>query len=214
MLKESTFEAAVSILGGAASPRAILCGTLLSAVTNSRIAAKKAENFAAYMALYPEFRVVWLGDSGQGDIAAGLHMLEQHAARRREAEAAAAAAIIAAAAAGARSGGMAADLAWLPPDPLILIHDICGSAQRPSIAPLARATWRARRVHVFDSFAEAAAVCYEAGLLSPAQVRAVVEAAAAGIGATRFANDRQRSARLDEFQRAVGRCRAALLSEA
>jgi agmatine/peptidylarginine deiminase len=62
VFKESTLRAAVRILGGAASPRAILCGTLVTSITNASMAAKKAENFAAYAALYPEFRVVWLGD--------------------------------------------------------------------------------------------------------------------------------------------------------
>ena len=211
VFKESTLRAAVRILGGAASPRAILCGTLVTSITNASMAAKKAENFAAYAALYPEFRVVWLGDSGQGDLAAGVRMLELHAAWRRDAEASAAAAVLAAADAGATSGSMAAQLRWLlPPPPLVLIHDICGSAQRPSVPPLARATWRARGVHIFDSYVEAAAVCYEAGLLPAAGVRRVVDAATAGLAATNFANERQRVARLDEFTRAVGRCRAAL----
>ncbi len=211
VFKESTLRAAERILGGTASPRAILCGTLVTSITNASMAAKKAENFAAYAALYPEFRVVWLGDSGQGDLAAGVRMLELHAAWRRDAEASAAAAVLAAADAGAASGSMAAQLRWLlPPPPLVLIHDICGSAQRPSVPPLARATWRARGVHIFDSYVEAAAVCFEAGLLPAAGVRRVVDAATAGLAATNFANERQRVARLDEFTRAVGRCRAAL----
>ena len=60
------------------SPAAILVGTLASAFTNSALAARKASNLLAYHALFPEYRVVLLGDSGQGDVAAGLAVLEAH----------------------------------------------------------------------------------------------------------------------------------------
>jgi hypothetical protein len=38
------------------------------------LAGKKFDNFAAYHALFPEYRVVFIGDSGQGDIMAGLQV--------------------------------------------------------------------------------------------------------------------------------------------
>lgn len=42
------------------------------------MATKKLDNFMAYHALFPEYRVVWLGDSGQGDMLVGKGMLRQH----------------------------------------------------------------------------------------------------------------------------------------
>ena len=64
-------------------------------------------------------------------------------------------------------------------------------------------------MHLFDSYAEAAVICYEAGLLSRAAAARVIDAVTVQLGAVTFANERQRLARLEEFQRAVGRFEAA-----
>ncbi|RYG41478.1 hypothetical protein EON68_03040, partial [archaeon] len=108
MLKGYTRSSAQSHLGF--TPHAILCGSVLTSLSNSStcvlsacvhvraracdkratcaracacasaagMAAKKLDNFMAYHALFPEYRVVWLGDSGQGDMLVGKGMLRQH----------------------------------------------------------------------------------------------------------------------------------------
>lgn len=88
LMKASTLAAATVVMGGR-PPHAVLCGTLLSSVTHERMGERKAAVFAQHSALFPECRVVWLGDSGQGDMLAGLRMLQAHAEQERHAAAAA-----------------------------------------------------------------------------------------------------------------------------
>ena len=59
----------------------ILSGDFLSLLDNERMAAKKIENFEQYLLLYPEYRFIWNGDSGQGDRQVGLRMLEKYGER-------------------------------------------------------------------------------------------------------------------------------------
>jgi len=299
LMKATTLSTTSGILGRA--PHAILCGTIMTSLTHAGMAGKKADNFAAYHALFPEFRVVWVGDSGQGDIAAGLHMLQMHhdwaraaaaaqvaAAHASDASAAAKAALLAAqpptpinagsgmacciaapdpsaapagygqrgslrtvsasssvSASGSASSpaepdrcasrdiqhsssdssvSLASALAlesaasalpepqrwWPPPPPLILIHDICGSDQRPRTSQLQRATWRARGVHLFDSYVEAAAIAFEAGVLSEGALQHVIDGATRDLATVRFSSERQRTARLQEFTEAVRRAQMAM----
>ncbi|MCB9645828.1 MAG: DUF2183 domain-containing protein [Deltaproteobacteria bacterium] len=53
----------------------ILSGDLAHAFDHDAMAEKKAENFRAYHGVFPEYGVVFIGDSGQGDEAAGRAML-------------------------------------------------------------------------------------------------------------------------------------------
>ncbi|WP_394838237.1 App1 family protein [Pendulispora rubella] len=53
----------------------VLCGSFSHLLGNDRIAAKKYENFVEFRALYPHHRFVFVGDSGQGDIAFGEMLL-------------------------------------------------------------------------------------------------------------------------------------------
>ncbi|WP_394824570.1 phosphatase domain-containing protein [Pendulispora albinea] len=53
----------------------VLCGAFSHLVGNDRIAAQKYENFVQFHALYPDHRFVFIGDSGQGDIAFGEKLL-------------------------------------------------------------------------------------------------------------------------------------------
>lgn len=55
----------------------MLAGTFSSALGNARIAAKKLENFLEYTSVYPERDFVFVGDSGQGDVAFGEAMMEK-----------------------------------------------------------------------------------------------------------------------------------------
>lgn len=90
LLKEKTRRATTALLG--APPQAILVGSFSKLLTNAGMAERKLENYASYRVLFPEFAVVWLGDSGQGDIEVAKGMLAAHEADEREAAAAAAAA--------------------------------------------------------------------------------------------------------------------------
>ena len=47
----------------------VLSGSLHGLMGHERMAAQKAKNLTSYAALYPEFRFVFFGDSGQGDMA-------------------------------------------------------------------------------------------------------------------------------------------------
>lgn len=44
----------------------VLCGSVSKMFTNQAMAEKKWENFLLYTQLFPEYRYVFIGDSGQG----------------------------------------------------------------------------------------------------------------------------------------------------
>jgi hypothetical protein len=124
MLKTTTLQTVSSTVLNGRPPRAILCGTVMTSFTNRSMATRKFDNFLAYSRLYPEFRVVWLGDSGQGDIEAGRKMLELYKQWHKQAQ---------------EEAGLATEgaigredqhplLWWPPPPPLVLIHDIATSS--------------------------------------------------------------------------------------
>ena len=78
LLRSSTLKLAASV---GIAPSSVLLGTLSAALSNSRMAGRKLSNYSAYQALFPEYRVVLVGDSGQGDVTFGLAALEAHAAQ-------------------------------------------------------------------------------------------------------------------------------------
>lgn len=53
----------------------MLSGAFTHLIGNSRIAEKKFDNFRRYAQLFPEYGFVFVGDSGQGDVAFGEQML-------------------------------------------------------------------------------------------------------------------------------------------
>lgn len=53
----------------------LLVGTALGLSSHEAMADGKIENFERYRSLYPEYRFVFVGDSGQGDVAFGRHIL-------------------------------------------------------------------------------------------------------------------------------------------
>ncbi len=53
----------------------MLSGAFTHLIGNSRIAEKKFDNFRNYAQLFPEYGFVFVGDSGQGDVAFGEQML-------------------------------------------------------------------------------------------------------------------------------------------
>ncbi|NTX08943.1 MULTISPECIES: phosphatase domain-containing protein [Myxococcus] len=56
-------------------PHVVLSGSLTHLLGNSRIAAKKFDNFQRYVRVFPEYGFVFVGDSGQGDVEFGDKML-------------------------------------------------------------------------------------------------------------------------------------------
>ncbi|MCP3060208.1 DUF2183 domain-containing protein [Myxococcus sp. K38C18041901] len=56
-------------------PHVVLSGSLTHLLGNSRIAAKKFDNFQRYLRCFPEYSFVFVGDSGQGDVEFGDRML-------------------------------------------------------------------------------------------------------------------------------------------
>lgn len=56
-------------------PHTVLSGSFLHLLTHGSMADKKIENFNRYRLLFPEAGIVFIGDSGQGDVAVGRRML-------------------------------------------------------------------------------------------------------------------------------------------
>lgn len=56
----------------------VLTGSFLALHTRDAMAARKLANIAHYHALFDEYRLLWLGDSGQGDVAVGERLLADH----------------------------------------------------------------------------------------------------------------------------------------
>lgn len=56
----------------------LLVGTALGLRSHDAMADGKIENFELYRSLYPEYRFVFVGDSGQGDVAFGRHILANY----------------------------------------------------------------------------------------------------------------------------------------
>lgn len=53
----------------------VLTGTLRTALSNSGMSKKKFENYRKFKQLYPEYKFILFGDSGQGDIQFGQMVL-------------------------------------------------------------------------------------------------------------------------------------------
>lgn len=57
----------------------VLSGSLFSLVSLDSMAGKKLENIEHYVQLYPEYRMTFMGDSGQGDVQVGERLWQEHA---------------------------------------------------------------------------------------------------------------------------------------
>ena len=55
----------------------VLTGTIQGLLTHDLMAGRKIANIEHYHELYPEYRLVFIGDSGQGDVTVGERLLEQ-----------------------------------------------------------------------------------------------------------------------------------------
>lgn len=129
-----------------------------AAARNRAIAATKSDNFKRWSMLYPECVLVFLGDSGQGDIAFAQEAKEHH--RERD---------------------------DMPRPLLTLIHDVVPftswSTQKPCTPASQRAVLNAAGVVIFDSYVEVASELAMARLqrplLLPEDVQAVADGALA-----------------------------------
>jgi hypothetical protein len=170
---------------------AILCGTVTASLAHKLMAARKLANHTLHSSLFPECRLVFVGDSGQADVEFALQMVTAQSHMRAALEA----------------RDPASPLRLVPP-PLALIHDICGSDQKPLTAQPQRARLRARNIHVFDSYVDAATLCCSHGMLTPAALFAVIDETTTCLSKVKFGmgtNEAQRVARLQEFTLAVRR---------
>ncbi|ANS77968.1 conserved protein with diacylglycerol kinase catalytic domain [Serinicoccus hydrothermalis] len=122
-------------------PHAVLGGSLLNLHTKAAIAERKLQNMERDHLLFPECRMVFIGDSGQAD------------------------------------GDVGAQMAARPHDHVAgtLLHDVTG------LDAQARADWAARGVHVFDTYAGAAAHAHRLGLLTADQAQQVARATRTGL---------------------------------
>jgi hypothetical protein len=150
----------------------VLCGAFSHLVGNDRIAAKKYANFVEFRALYPDHRFVFVGDSGQGDVAFGEMMLDDPAAVA------------------------------------VFIHDVVATpaGRRRELA--------AKRIHLFDTYAGAAAAAHGCGLLDAAALREIARAVGDELSLATFLSDVQRDARRADLERDLALLAAWLSDEA
>lgn len=132
-------------------PHAVLGGSFLNLHTKAVIAERKVQNMERDRLLFPECRMVFIGDSGQADGDVGAQMHERD------------------------------------PGHIVgtLLHNVT-DLDRP-----ARQEWADRGVHVFDTYAGAAAHAVRLGLIRVEQAREVADAVRTGLAAARL-DDAQR----------------------
>lgn len=132
-------------------PHAVLGGSLLNLHTKAAIAERKIQNMERDRLLFPECRMIFIGDSGQADGDVGAQMHDQD------------------------------------PDHIVatLLHNVT------DLDEAARQEWTARGVHVFDTYAGAAAHAVRLGLLRVDQAREVAEAVRLGLGAVLLSEEQR-----------------------
>jgi hypothetical protein len=123
-------------------PHSVLGGSLLNLRTKASMAERKLQNMHRDRQLFPECRMVFIGDSGQAD------------------------------------GQVGAEMHRIDPDHIVatLLHNVT------DLTPQQREEYAAQGVHVFDTYAGAAAHALRLGLIRTDQAQAVVEATREGIG--------------------------------
>lgn len=96
------------------------------------------------------------------------------------------------------------------PTPLCLIHDIRNSSQEPRTSVSQRAALLAKGVHVFDSYVDAAFICFQHGLITTRGLRQVVASTSFELSQVNFTDERMKSARLEEYNDAVKRMHSVM----
>lgn len=132
-------------------PHSVLGGSLLNLHTKAAIAERKIQNMEHDRLLFPECRMVFIGDSGQadGDVGAQMHRVDpQHIVGT-------------------------------------LLHNVT------DLDEAARARWAEQGVHVFDTYAGAAAHAVRLGLIRVDQARKVATAVRAGLALIELTPEQQ-----------------------
>lgn len=116
----------------------VYTGTLTALVSTDSMAARKLQNFDRLRQLWPEGRLVWVGDMGQGDCLAGQQLLAQPCH------------------------------ADCPPPLVLMHDIVLrGAKQVPSTCLAKRRQLARTGVFVFDSYIDAAVVAVQAGAADP-----------------------------------------------
>jgi phosphatidate phosphatase APP1 len=123
---------------------------------NSNIATGKDHNFDKYQQLYPERRMPFIGDSGQGDPLTGAHILQ-----------------------GNSKGA-------------VYIHDVCVDGA-PKTSQADRDTKRGQGLNYFDTYAGAASMAFQNGVISTNGLVSVGQSTIDDAKAMKFDDDAQRS---------------------
>jgi hypothetical protein len=184
---------------------AILTGTISAALSHDRLAARKLLNHLRHWTLFKEYRVLFIGDSGQADVSAAIQILLAHEkivneeSNLKEKDPSTT----------NYSSPPMRRTARLPP-PLCLIHDIRNSSQEPRTSVSQRAALLAKGVHVFDSYIDAAFICFEHGLITTSGLQKVVATTSIELSQVNFTDERMKSARLEEYNDAVKRMRSVM----
>lgn len=71
------------LTGAGIDQSSVLQGGVLQLASKRRMASGKLVNISRYLSIFPEYDVVWIGDSGQGDIITGLALLADFPDRTR-----------------------------------------------------------------------------------------------------------------------------------
>ena len=131
-------------------PHSVMGGSFLNLHTKNAIAERKLQNMDRDRLLFPECRMVFLGDSGQadGDVGAEMHQRD--------------------------------------PEHIVgtLLHNVT------DLDTSQRAAWAERGVHVFDTYAGAAAHAVRLGLIRVDQAREVAQAVRTGLELLELAPER------------------------
>lgn len=132
----------------------VLTGTVAALATHDLMAGQKIANIDHYRQLYPEYRTLFIGDSGQGDIRVGELLWEQFE-----------------------------DIV-----DIVVIHDVVGTPAEE------RARLAAARIHLVDTYAGAARLMLDRGLITPAGHQRVVAESYAALGSIAWDSDEQHAA--------------------
>lgn len=142
----------LNALGGLGlPPHAVLGGSFLNLHTKAAIAERKLQNMDRDRLLFPECRMVFIGDSGQADGAVGAEMHQRD------------------------------------PEHIVgtLLHNVT------DLDDAGRAQWADQGVHVFDTYAGAAAHALRLGLIRPDQARLVADDVRVGLDLLRLSPEQR-----------------------
>jgi hypothetical protein len=185
---------------------AILTGTISAALSHDRLAARKLLNHLRHWTLFREYRVLFIGDSGQADVSAALQILSSHEKFEKENnEKKGGKDTVSSSSSSSSSLSPISQQRVRVPPPLCLIHDIRNSSQEPRTSASQRADLLTEGVHVFDSYIDAAYICFKHGLITAKGLKQVIDTATNDLSNVMFTDEKMKSSRLEEYNNAVKR---------